>query len=350
TASRVHGYYDRDVAGMPCFADIWTRFREFVQQDPLVAHNGTRFDVPVLRRCAAGLEGVDQLVFFDTFPLAKLVVEGSASLANLAKRFGVEARRSHHALDDASTLVAVLHHLSLLRLRRARTAAVSQALGHLGLALALDRRAAGNAEARLLLELALPAAVGRYGNCLECYESERAAAGGPADTPPLAELIEQLGGQSLVDRIRAQRSPAQRYPASVARLEALVAGGMAAGPCLDAQISRMLELVALSSSDGVERDLHRLSLLTLHSTKGLEFSRVYIVGVEDNELPGWQAIRDGREDEIREARRLLYVGMTRTKDRLVLTRVRQRQGNSGGGEMFLREMGVAVGSELAQRG
>ncbi|HET8624600.1 MAG TPA: UvrD-helicase domain-containing protein, partial [Gemmatimonadales bacterium] len=47
TASRVHGYYDRDVAGMPCFADIWTRFREFVQQDPLVAHNGTRFDVPV---------------------------------------------------------------------------------------------------------------------------------------------------------------------------------------------------------------------------------------------------------------------------------------------------------------
>jgi superfamily I DNA/RNA helicase len=342
SASRVHGYYDRDVAGMPCFAEIWNRFRDFVQHDPLVAHNGTRFDVPVLRRCAAGLEGVDQLVFFDTFPLARLVVEGSVSLANLAKRFGVDARRSHHALDDASTLVAVLHHLSLLRLRRARTGAVSQALGYLGLALALDQRTGATAEERLLLELALPAAVGRYGNCLECYDAEREAAGSPADAPTLAELIERVGGQGVVDRIRAQRSPAERYPTSVARVDSLVAAGLAVGPGLDAQIGRMLELVALSSSEGVERDPHRVSLLTLHSTKGLEFSRVYIAGVEDNELPGWQAMRDGREDEIQEARRLLYVGMTRVKDRLVLTRARQRNGSSGGGEMFLREMGLAI--------
>jgi superfamily I DNA/RNA helicase/DNA polymerase III epsilon subunit-like protein len=346
-ASRIHGYYDRDVAGLPCLADIWGRFLDFVQGDPLVAHNGTRFDVPVLRRCAAGLERVDQLVFFDTFPLARLVVEGSAGLANLAKRFGVDARRSHHALDDASTLVAVLRHLAELRLRRARTGAVSQALGHLGVALALDHRAAGIPEARLLLELALPAAVGRFGNCLEGYAAERETCGSPPDTPTLAELIERLGGQDTVDRIRAQRTPAQRYPTAVARLEALVAAGRAAGPSLDAQIARVLELVALSSSDGVERDPHRLSLLTLHSTKGLEFSRVYIVGVEDNQLPGWQAVRDGREDEIREARRLLYVGMTRAKDRLVLTRARQRNANPGGGEMFLREMGLTAAGTAA---
>ncbi len=342
-ATKVHGYGDDEVRDMPGFAEIWPRFREFVGYDRLVAHNGTRFDVPVLRRCAAGLAGVDELVFFDTFPLAKLLVEGSASLANLAKRFGVSAGRSHHALDDASTLVGVLHHLSLLRLRRARTAAVSQALGHLGLALALDHATGRTPEEQLLRELALPAAVGRYGNCLECYAAERDACGaGAGDAPTAAELIDRLGGQAMVDRIRAQRSPAERYPTAVARLDALVAASVGAGPTLEAQIARMLELVALSTSDGVERDPHRLSLLTLHSTKGLEFSRVYIAGVEDNELPGWRAMRDGREDEIQESRRLLYVGMTRAKDRLVLTRVRQRNGSSGGGEMFLREMGLAA--------
>jgi superfamily I DNA/RNA helicase len=271
------------------------------------------------------------------------VIVGSAKLSDLAQRFGVSAGRSHHALDDARALAGVLHHLSLLRLRRARTAAVSQALGHLGLALALDHAMGRTPEEKLLREVALPAAVGRYGNCLECYVAEREACGtGAGDAPTAAELIERLGGQALVDRIRARRSPAERYPTAVARLNALVAASVGAGPTLEAQISRMLELVALSTSDGVERDPHRLSLLTLHSTKGLEFSRVYIAGVEDNELPGWRAMRDGREDEIQESRRLLYVGMTRAKDRLVLTRARQRNGNSGGGEMFLREMGLAA--------
>jgi DNA helicase-2/ATP-dependent DNA helicase PcrA len=158
----------------------------------------------------------------------------------------------------------------------------------------------------------------------------------------VAELVERLGGQAMVDRIRARRSPAERYPTSVARLNALVDASAGAGGTLEAQIARMLELGALSTSDGVERHPHRLSLLTLHSTKGLEFSRVYIAGVEDNELPGWRALRDGREDEIQEARRLLYVGMTRAKDRLILTRARTRHASSGGGEMFLREMGLAA--------
>jgi superfamily I DNA/RNA helicase/DNA polymerase III epsilon subunit-like protein len=344
-ATRVHGYTDADVRDLPPLAEIWPRFREFVGPDRLVAHNGTKFDVPVLRRCAAGLEGVDDLVFFDTLPLARLVIDGSARLSDLARRFGLHPGRSHHALDDASTLAGVLHHLSILRLRRARIAAVGQALGHLGLALALDHAVGRTAEERVLRELALPAAVGRYGNCLECYDAARAACGGAhGDAPALAELIERLGGQALVDRIRARRSPAERYPTSVARLQSLVSASAARGATLAEQIGHMLELVALSTSEGVEKDPHRLSLLTLHSTKGLEFSRVYIVGVEDNELPGWRAMRDGREDEIREARRLLYVGMTRAKDRLVLTRVRERQGDAGGGEMFLREMGLAVAS------
>jgi superfamily I DNA/RNA helicase len=133
----------------------------------------------------------------------------------------------------------------------------------------------------------------------------------------------------------------------VARLGALVAGSP--GATLDERIDRVLERVALSSSEGVEADPARVSLLTLHSTKGLEFSRVYVVGVEDSQLPGWRELQEQQEKEIQEARRLLYVGMTRAKDRLVLTRAERREGRSTGGDLFLRDAGLAALSPRVAR-
>jgi DNA helicase-2/ATP-dependent DNA helicase PcrA len=94
-----------------------------------------------------------------------------------------------------------------------------------------------------------------------------------------------------------------------------------------------------------------VNLLTLHSTKGLEFSRVYVVGVENHQLPGWKALDANVEEEIQEARRLLYVGMTRAKDRLVLTRAQRRSGVDTGGSLFLIEAGlIEVGSDAAEVG
>jgi DNA helicase-2/ATP-dependent DNA helicase PcrA len=80
----------------------------------------------------------------------------------------------------------------------------------------------------------------------------------------------------------------------------------------------------------------------MHSTKGLEFSRVYIVGVEDEQLI--PIPRDGllNKLELEEARRLLYVGMTRTKDRLVMTRAKTRDGKGTGGHRFLDEIGIPL--------
>jgi DNA helicase-2/ATP-dependent DNA helicase PcrA len=72
---------------------------------------------------------------------------------------------------------------------------------------------------------------------------------------------------------------------------------------------------------------------------------VYIVGVEDCQIPGAYALDHDEQQEIQEARRLLYVGMTRAKDRLVLTRSTQREGRPTGGDLFLREAGL-VGTVL----
>ena len=333
-AAAVHGYRDHDLAEQRTFADVWPEFRAFVGSDLLVAHNGQQFDVPVIRRLAAALPGVDDLVFFDTLPLARSLVEESARLEDLAHRFGVAAGRSHHALDDAAALAGVLRHLGELKLARARKSALAHLLGWLGLALALDTLGEPTAEERLLREVALPATLGRYGDCLEVYAEDREAAGGPS----VEALVERLGGARLMERIRTGRPAAERYPSSVARLQALVAASEA--PTLEESIDLFLARMALSRSDGSAVSDRRVNLLTLHSTKGLEFSRVYVIGAEDAQLPGFRALDEGKEDEIREARRLLYVGMTRARDRLLLTRAGRRDGRDAGGGLFLREAGL----------
>ncbi len=140
------------------------------------------------------------------------------------------------------------------------------------------------------------------------------------------------------------KDAAQRYPMAMARLQALIDTSQA--ETLGESVELFLEKVALSTSQGAEVDPHRVNLLTLHSTKGLEFSRVYLVGVEDYQLPGYYAMQEGRTLEIEEARRLLYVGMTRTEDRLVLTRVDRRFGMDSGGSGFLEEMDITGEPEI----
>src|SRR5438270_750461 len=346
-ATAIHGYTDGDVRNARPFAEVWPELRAFIGDDILIAHNGQQFDIPVLRRLAAGRDGVDSLVFYDTLPLVRSLSRDSAKLEDLALRYGIDAGRAHHALDDAVTLARVYRELERLRGIRARKAVLVNVLDYLGLALALEPRTEQGAETPhghgrerdMLFKLAKFYTLGRYSDALAFYEMERDRTGAAA-APSVDAVIERLGGRALMTRLRAEPDPAQRYPAAVARLRALMDGD--ASPTLSDSIDRLLERVALSTSEGIEVASDRVNLLTLHSTKGLEFSRVYIVGVEDYQIPGYRESTENRQAEIQEARRLLYVGMTRARQRLVLTRVERRFGMEAGGSSFLEEMGLEV--------
>ncbi|MFQ5441728.1 MAG: ATP-dependent helicase [Thermodesulfobacteriota bacterium] len=78
----------------------------------------------------------------------------------------------------------------------------------------------------------------------------------------------------------------------------------------------------ISDIDSYEETPNRLTLMTLHSAKGLEFRVVFIAGLEEGLFPHSRSMDD--EGELEEERRLLYVGMTRAKKKLLLTSARSR--------------------------
>jgi DNA helicase-2/ATP-dependent DNA helicase PcrA len=302
----------------------------------VVAHNGYRFDFPILERMSGG----HGLVTYDTLVLARELLPGSRRLSDLATHFGITIGHAHRALDDSVALAHVFLKLDAERLVRSRKTALANLLDHLGIALALDAAGAMStlaAEFGALREATTPYALGRYSDALEQYRVQRELAA-DLSIPDVDEVIERLGGKAKMERLRKERTADDRYPQAMARLRRLLM--RSAAPLLEGQIQEFLELVALSKHDGSEVSKDRVSLLTLHSTKGLEFSRVYVVGVEDSELPGGTQHKPAGKQDIEEGRRLLYVGMTRTMDRLVLTRAAKRGDLPTGGIQFLAEMGL----------
>ena len=88
-------------------------------------------------------------------------------------------------------------------------------------------------------------------------------------------------------------------------------------------LAGFLDTVALFSDlDEADSDDNSVSLMTMHSAKGLEFPAVYVVGMEEGIFPGGRAA--GESEEMEEERRLCYVAMTRAREKLTMTTARQR--------------------------
>ena len=91
----------------------------------------------------------------------------------------------------------------------------------------------------------------------------------------------------------------------------------------DNSLTEFLEGITLSSDlDGMEETDDSVTLMTLHSAKGLEFPAVFLVGMEEGVFPGYKSI--GEPQELEEERRLCYVGITRAKQKLFMTCAKQR--------------------------
>ena len=81
-------------------------------------------------------------------------------------------------------------------------------------------------------------------------------------------------------------------------------------------------LALVSDQDTIPEQTEAPTLLTLHAAKGLEFTQVFIIGLDEGLLPHSRSLDD--PEELAEERRLFYVGITRARDRLYLVRAEQR--------------------------
>jgi len=112
--------------------------------------------------------------------------------------------------------------------------------------------------------------------------------------------------------------------------------------------ARFLDAVAVASeADFFDDRADCVSLLTLHAAKGLEFSVVFIAGLEDGLLP----LHWGKPDEtaLAEERRLFYVGMTRAKDSLFLSRALSRHWRGRGRQLAPSPFLADIESELTRQ-
>ena len=93
----------------------------------------------------------------------------------------------------------------------------------------------------------------------------------------------------------------------------------------DKSLESFLTNVALNAEpDNEEEEEDRVSLMTIHSSKGLEFPVVFLAGMEEKIFPISRAIQSMKDSDIEEERRLCYVGITRAKEELFLTLTRKR--------------------------
>ena len=130
------------------------------------------------------------------------------------------------------------------------------------------------------------------------------------DEGPAQVLHEILDASGYITDLETQRSV--EADSRIENLAELI--GMAEG---FGDTSEFLEEVGLvSDTDDLNRD-DSISLMTMHSAKGLEYPVVFIVGLEDGIFPHVRSL--GNQSELEEERRLAYVGITRAEQRLYLT-------------------------------
>jgi len=146
---------------------------------------------------------------------------------------------------------------------------------------------------------------------------------------PLQQLIEEIEFEQYIARqyddnpkhAEQRKNDIRLFIESAERFEKFQKG--------NATLQDFMEKVLLADSQDERDDEesqeagNEVTLMTLHSSKGLEFNQVYLIGMEEDFLPHKRVLRDG--EDIGEERRLAYVGITRAKKKLVMTYCKERK-------------------------
>ncbi|NJM10130.1 MAG: ATP-binding domain-containing protein [Bdellovibrionaceae bacterium] len=136
----------------------------------------------------------------------------------------------------------------------------------------------------------------------------------------LEDELRKLGYRDYVNQSYRDPQAADRRWLSITILGRILTGMFERHGRNLVTLERFIDLMELRDPVEQEDDKDEVQMMTLHACKGLEFPLVYLLGLEEDLLPHAKLGQD-----VDEERRLFYVGVTRAKKHLILTRVRERK-------------------------
>lgn len=167
----------------------------------------------------------------------------------------------------------------------------------------------------------------------------------------IEEIIETVGYSDYID---AESESDEQATERRQNIDELISKAVQYEETVDEpSLSGFLEEVALVADiDNLDENNDMVSLMTIHSAKGLEFPIVYLAGMEDGLFPSYMSISTGDESDIEEERRLCYVGITRAKETLIMSAARMRtvrgETQMNRTSRFVREISKELLAESAQ--
>ncbi len=147
-------------------------------------------------------------------------------------------------------------------------------------------------------------------------EGRQVAIAGSSDRPPAspAALLQAvLDRTNYLEELRSQPGTPLEIEGRVENVEELLGAAAEVGTLADF----LTEVSLVADTDEVDEDDTNVTLMTLHTAKGLEYPVVFITGMEEGVFPHLRSL--GEPEELEEERRLCYVGVTRARERLYIS-------------------------------
>ncbi len=332
-AQSVHQISNEDVARAPLLETVWPEFAAFVGQDILIAHNGYGFDFKIVDRVCKEM-GQPKLagVRYDSLILARNLYSGKQnSIDALADRFKLDAGTRHRALDDVRVLHHIFQHLLRVKQQREIRTAGSEFTEYVALASIIENTFAAT-EDKILFIAGVPKLQSPYSAIRKTYAGQFGL-----NEEDFLNNLQRIAGRLIPSE--------QVYGTETEFFARVLSTAHEFNPLpVDQAIAEFLSYLALiNPQDGLEK-IDAVSLLTFHAAKGLEFEKVIIMGMEDNNMPNFFSKQSDEQDDrsvekkIDEQKRLLYVGITRSKDEVIFTIVKNRDGRRQSASPFLDEI------------
>jgi len=335
-AEAVHNISESNVKNEPTIQEYWKKFKDFIADDFIIAHNGYAFDFAILDRFARKIDGAKlPNVKLDSLTMARNLFPGqSNSIDALVEKFELDAGTRHRALDDVKVLHDIIYIFQNIKNEQFQKTAFEIYTDIVALGNYVEKQLNAT-EDKIYFLSGIRKIISPYDNTLNIYCKK-------------FDLDKSEVTQGLRNIVKRSDISSRTYnqEENILYKIKLLANEFNQLP-IDEAIAGLINYMNLKSGgqDNLE-DINAVSLLTFHAAKGLEFEKVILMGLEKNNIPGFHALREDADDgrsvskKIEEQRRLLYVGITRGKSEVLMTAVKNRGGWENESSPFLKDLNI----------